>query len=131
MLLEVIMHSTIELTELKLAANIGTSGPNDVIPLAHLLDLKLTIDPTLVLIKEDEMKYVFDYDPLVSEIDILTQGCHYDTQERLLTRILDICVAQSQIKAVEIYLRKIPVTNQGGALGIRLIADTDSLTKMR
>ena len=125
------MHSTVELTELKLNINIGTYGPNDIVPSAHLLDLTLSIDPALVLIETDGMAYIFDYDPLITEIDKLACNGYYETQERLITRIVAACVAQPQIIAVEIYLRKTPVMRGNGALGIRLVVDAEHIAKMR
>jgi dihydroneopterin aldolase len=65
------LHSTIELTDLQLNTDIGTYGPEHVVPSAHLLDLTLSIDPALVLIETDGMAHVFDCDPLISEIDEL------------------------------------------------------------
>ena len=125
------MDSTVELTELKLNSDIGTYAPDDVVPSAHLLDLKLSINPELVLIKTDEMVNVFDYDPLITEIDRLAGDGHYETQEGLLTRIVTACSAQHQVTAVEIYLRKTPVVGKNGTLGIRLVIDAEHLAKMR
>lgn len=76
-------RSTIELRNMKIDAQIGTYGPADVVPDAHVLDLTLAIDPALVMIAEDAMARVFDYDPLVAEIDRLARDCHYATQELL------------------------------------------------
>ena len=127
----IILHSTIELTELKLDINIGTYGLSDVVPSLHLLDLILSIDPALVLIETDGMAHVFDYDPLITEINRLAHDSCYETQERLITRIMAACVAQPQITAVEIYLRKTPVMKENGALGIRLVVDAEHIAKMR
>jgi len=72
-------RSTIELLNLKIAAQIGSHGPADVVPEAHVLELILAIDPKLVLIMDDAMAHVFDYDPLIAEIDRLARACHYGT----------------------------------------------------
>ena len=80
------MYSTIELTDLKLNTDIGTYGAGDVVPSAHLLDLTLSIDPALVLIETDGMAHIFDYDPLIDEIDRLARDGYHETQERLITR---------------------------------------------
>jgi dihydroneopterin aldolase len=80
-------NACIELKDLKLQTQIGTYGPGVIIPKQHLLDLTLWIDSKLVLIAEDVMKNVFDYDPLVIEINRLASDGHYETQERLMTRI--------------------------------------------
>jgi dihydroneopterin aldolase len=81
----------VELLNLELETDIGTFGPDDIRPDAHLLDLILKIDSALVLINEDGMSHVFDYDPLVAEIEELAADGHYETQERLMTRIAHPC----------------------------------------
>jgi dihydroneopterin aldolase len=50
-------------------------------------DLSLGLALDRVLIAQDGMAYVFDYDPLIVEIDRLAADGHYETQERLMTRI--------------------------------------------
>ena len=125
------MKSTIELKDLELEPSLGTYGPGDVVPDAHLLDLKLTIDPKLVLIDTDGMDRVFDYDPLIAEIDRLASDGHYHTQERLMTRIVAACAAYAEIDALEICLRKRPVLRGRGELGVRLTAETEGLAEVR
>ncbi len=125
------MYSTIELTDLKLNTDIGTYGAGDVVPSAHLLDLTLSIDPALVLIETDGMAHIFDYDPLIDEIDRLARDGHYETQERLITRIVAACAAQPQVNSVEIFLRKTPVIGKSGALGVRLVVDAEHLAQLR
>ncbi len=123
--------STIELSDLEITTNIGTYGPEDVMPTAHILDLTLEIDPSLVLIEADAMAHVFDYDPLIRIIDQLSRDGHYHTQERLMTRIMDACTSYDEIKAVEIKLRKTPVLAGTGHLGVRLTVDEKSLEELR
>jgi dihydroneopterin aldolase len=125
------LNSTVELTELELDCELGTYFLNDIVPSAHLLDLKLSINTELVLIKTDGMINVFDYDPLIAEISRLARDGHYETQERLLTRIVTACADQPQITAIEVYLRKTPVTSKGGTLGIRLKIDAERLAHLR
>ncbi len=120
----------IELRDLKLETQIGTYGPNDSKPDVHILDLILGINAKLVLIAQDGMEHVFDYDPLILEIDRLAGDGHYETQERLMTRIAYACAAYSEIKTIELNLRKAPVRNDNGSLGVRLslnLASTDAL----
>jgi dihydroneopterin aldolase len=124
-------NASIELKDLRLRTHIGTYQPGDTVPDAHLLDLTLWIDASLVLIKEDGMAYVFDYDPLVLEIDRLAGDCHYETQERLISRIAQACAAYSEIVSMEIGLRKSPVHNGSGSLGIKLHLDTTALNQLR
>lgn len=125
------MQARIELRDLHVAARIGTYGPRDVVPDAHLLDLTLTISPALVLIDTDDMALVFDYDPLVADIDALARDHHYATQERLMTRILTACARYPQIEAAEICLRKRPVLAGTGSLGVRLMVDAAGLQALR
>lgn len=124
-------HGRIELKDLKLATQIGTYGPGDVIPDEHCLDLTLSINTQLILIDEDHMSQVFDYDPLIAEIDRLASDGHYETQEKLITRIIKACASYPQIQAAEISLRKSPVRSGSGTLGVRLFADAETLAGMR
>ncbi len=121
----------IELKDLKLQTQIGTYGPGAIIPKQHLLDLTLWIDSKLVLISEDVMEHVFDYDPLVIEINRLAGDGHYETQERLMTRIVQACVKYPEIQSLEINLRKLPVSAGSGSLGVRLSVDQTTLDKLR
>jgi len=123
--------ASIELRDLKLQTEIGTYGPDAIIPKQHLLDLKLWIDAKLVLISQDVMENVFDYDPLIIEIDRLAGDCHYETQERLITRIIEACAKYSEIKALDIGLRKLPVHAESGSLGVRVSVDSLSLNNFR
>lgn len=123
--------ASIELRDLKLQTQIGTYKTGDIIPDSHLLDLTLWIDSNLVLIAEDNMSHVFDYDPLVIDITGLAADCHYETQERLMSRIIEACASYPQIQSLEIGLRKSPVRNNSGSLGVRLSIDQEDLTKLR
>jgi dihydroneopterin aldolase len=121
----------IELKDLKLQTQIGTYGPGAIIPKQHLLDLTLWIDPKLVLIAEDAMENVFDYDPLVFGRNRLAGDGHYETQERLMTRIVQACSKYPEIESLEIGLRKLPVSAGSGSLGVRLSLDNTALRNMR
>ena len=123
--------ASIELRDLKLQTQIGTYGPGAIIPKQHLLDLTLWIDASLVLISQDVMENVFDYDPLIIEIDRLAGECHYETQERLMTRIIESCAKYPEIKAMDIGLRKLPVRAGSGSLGVRLSVDSLTLNSLR
>ena len=123
--------ASIELRDLKLQTQIGTYGPGAIVPEQHLLDLTLWIDAKLVLISEDEMENVFDYDPLIIEINWLAEDYHYETQERLITRIIEACAKYSEIKAMDIGLRKLPVSAESGSLGVRLSVDSLTLNNFR
>ena len=123
--------AAIELRDLKLQTQIGTYGPGAIIPKQHLLDLTLWIDAKLILISQDVMENVFDYDPLIIEIDKLAADCHYETQERLITRIVEACAKYSEIKAMDISLRKLPVRAESGSLGVRLSVDSLTLNGYR
>lgn len=123
--------SCIELKDLWLETQIGTYSAEEAIPRQHFLDLTLWIDPQLVLITKDAMEYVFDYDPLVLEIDRLANDGPYETQERLMTRIVEACAKHSEIQSIEISLRKLPIRNESGSLGVRLIVDQSSLISIR
>jgi len=121
----------IELKDLKLRTKIGTYQPGDTVPDEHVLNLSFSIDAGLVLIPEDGMVHVFDYDPLVLEIDRLVTDCHYETQERLISRIAQVCSVYSEIMSLEISLRKSPVHNNSGSLGVTLHLDESALNQLR
>ena len=124
-------QACVELRDLRLNTNIGTYGPHDVVPDAHVLDLILWLSPALVLIVQDGMSHVFDYDPLVAEIDRLASDGHYETQERLITRIVQACAAYGEIEALDIGLCKSPVRQGSGALGVRVSVDARALNALR
>lgn len=122
--------AVIELRDLQLKTDIGTYGPDDTRPDVHLLDLTLGISVNQVVISQDGMAHVFDYDPLITEIDRLAADGHYETQERLMTRIASACAAHPAIQRIEICLKKSPVRSGSGSLGVRLTLDeiaTDAL----
>ena len=121
----------IELRDLRLQTQIGTYGPNETKPDIHELDVILGIDAKQVLISQDGMEHVFDYDPLITEIDRLARDGHYETQERLMTRIAHACAAYLEIKTIELYLRKAPVRNGSGSLGIRLLLSESETDRLR
>jgi dihydroneopterin aldolase len=123
--------SRIELKDFHLATRIGTYAPGDTVPDYHALDLTLWVDPGLVLIPQDGMAHVFDYDPLVVEIERLAADGLYATQERLMTRIVQACAAYPVIEALEIALRKFPVRVGSGSLGVHLAVDGVQLQSMR
>ena len=125
------VKAQIELTNLDLDIAIGSYTDGDVVPDKHILDLNLSIDPALVLIDEDQMERVFDYDPLIQEIQLMSREMHYETQERFITRIVDECVKYNEIKSVEVFLRKSPVFGSSGELGVRLKIGEPDLTNLR
>jgi dihydroneopterin aldolase len=125
------LTACVELKDLRLKTQIGTYAPGATIPDEHLLDLTLWINPKFILIAEDVMDQVFDYDPLVIEIDRLAADGHYETQERLVTRIVESCAHYLEIESVEISLRKTPVRDGSGVLGIKLCVDTATLRDIR
>lgn len=114
------MRANIELLNLVLNIQIGSYTERDVVPDKHILDIVLSIDPELVLIDEDKMDRVFDYDPLIRAIQRMATEMHYETQERFITRIVDMCAKEEEIIDVQIFLRKSPVCESSGELGVRL-----------
>lgn len=121
----------IELKDLALSTKIGSEQYVQQHSETHLLDLTLLIDTKLVLISDDDMGKVFDYDPLITEIRKLSENIRYETQERLMTLVVEVCATYRQINAVEIYLRKSPVLADSGSLGVRLFVDKVALSNMR
>ena len=123
--------AVVELRDLQLKTDIGTYGPDDTRPDVHLLDLTLAISVNQVVISQDGMAHVFDYDPLIAEIDRLAADGHYETQERLITRIAIACAAYPAIQRIEICLKKSPVRSGSGSLGVRLTLDEIATDELR
>jgi dihydroneopterin aldolase len=123
--------ATVELKDLAIATRIGTYGPNDVVPDAHILNLTLTIAPDLVQVNADEMALVFDYDPLIKKIDQIARHKHFETQEYLVTLIAKACAGFEAILALDIALRKQPVLAGTGSLGVRLTLGLEELNALR
>jgi dihydroneopterin aldolase len=121
----------VELRDLQLKTDIGAYGPEDTRPEVHLLDLTLGISVDRVLISQDGMAHVFDYDPLITEIERLAANGHYETQERLMTRIASACAAHRAIQWIEICLKKLPVRTGSGSLGVRLTLDEIATEALR
>lgn len=123
--------ATIELKDLMLQTVIGTYGENDTVPEAHVLDMTLSIAPEKVFVSEDDMSQVFDYDPLIEEIDHLARDGHYETQEWLVSKIAKACASYTEITGLDISLHKRPVKDGSGTLGIRLRLDAKGLENLR
>lgn len=121
----------IELRELQIAAAIGTYVKGDIAPDTHILDLTLTISPDLVQISADEMALVFDYDPLIIRINQIALGQKYETQEYLMTLIVQACADYDQIAALDICIMKKPVLAGTSSLGMRLTLETQDLAALR
>lgn len=124
-------QARIELRDLHLPVLIGTYGPDDVVPDAHVLNLDLTISPDLVQVTSDAMANVFDYDPLMAQIAAIARSRTFETQEYLMTLIVQACAAHHEITAVDISLRKHPVLDATGSLGVRLILTAEDLAALR
>ena len=125
------LTSTIELRDMILQTDIGTYGPDNPMPDHHLLDLILSIAPTKVLIPSDGMVHVFDYDPLIVDIRTLAKTGHRETQEWLISQIAHLCATFDNIQGADIFLRKFPIHQESGTLGVRLTLQQDDLVKLR
>jgi dihydroneopterin aldolase len=101
--------ATIELTNLVLHTHVGTYAQNNTVPEAHVLDMTSSIAPEKVFVSEDGMSQVFDYDPLIEEIDHLARDGHFETQKGLISRIAKACAAYTEITSLDIGLHKRPV----------------------
>ena len=102
-----------------------------MVPDAHVLNLDLTISPDLVQVTSDAMANVFDYDPLMAQIAAIARSRTFETQEYLMTLIVQACAAHHEITAVDISLRKHPVLGPTGSLGVRLILTAEDLAALR
>ena len=125
-----VYQSSVKLRRLSLDCDIGSYGMNEVVPNKHRLDLELFIEKNLILIEEDKMANVFDYDPLIEEITQISLSGKFNTQEKLITLILNACLKYSQIKAVSLFLYKSPV-RKDGELGVNVRVNEQELEKLR
>ena len=125
------MHSVIELRDLKLETIIGSCKQDYAVPEHHFLDLKLSINPSQVMIAQDGMDAVFDYDPVVADIVRTAAEIQYETQEWLASRIVTICADIPEILAIDIFLRKSPVNGSTGSLGVRLVLHAEDMQRLR
>ncbi len=123
-------QSSVKLRGLSLNCDIGSYGINEVVPEKHRLDMELLVEKNLILIEEDKMANVFDYDPLVEEITQISLSGKFNTQEKLITLILKACMKYHQIKAVSLFLYKTPV-REDGELGIAVNISEQELEKLR
>ena len=123
-------QSSVKLRGLSLNCDIGSYAMSEVVPNKHRLDMELLVEKNLILIEEDEMATVFDYDPLVEEIIQISLSGKFNTQEKLITLILKACLKYYQIKALSLFLYKAPV-REDGELGITVRIDEQELEKMR
>lgn len=76
------------------------------------------------------MALVFDYDPLVTEIKQIARNQKFETQEYLVTLISRACAGYEQIITMEIYLRKRPVLDGTGLLGVRLLFEAEDMATL-
>ena len=125
------MKSTIELFDLELDVVIGSYKDYGITPDKHIIDLTLLIEPSFVIIENDKMDHVFDYDPLIKGINTLAREAHYETQEMLITLIVKECSSYEAIKGLDLFLRKSPVSHSTGKLGVRIVLDEKDLNKLR
>lgn len=112
-------HAQIRLNDLTLPCHIGTYETDDIIPDAHILDMVLYLDKSWVVINDDQMDRVFDYDPLIRNLLHVAGAQKYETQEYLISLMFQRCFDHCEIHAVDLYLRKSPVRSDG-ALGVQV-----------
>ena len=112
-------HAQLRLNDLTLPCSIGTYGTDDIIPDAHILDMILYLDKSWVVVGADQMERVFDYDPLIRRILQTAASGKYETQEFLISLILQCCFQHNEIHAAEMSLRKSPVRDDG-SLGVQV-----------
>lgn len=123
--------TTIEFEGLPLKTHIGSFGPGVPDPYEHSLDLMIVVDSLLVLIDEDDMERVFDYEPLLAQIDEIAQERQYETQEMLMTRILACCSGYGAIQGVEMCLKKTQPQSGESTIGVRLLVSGEQFEALR
>lgn len=131
----VTVNSSIELLGVPIKAQIGHFAVGESDPYEHRMDLVLVIDPSLVLIREDGMQHVFDYDPLLEQIAVISQDRQYETQEMLASEVARCCAKFKQIEGIEVCLKKARPSVDGdtvsGTIGVRLAVSGADLVGLR
>lgn len=129
------LRGTVELSDVPVKAQIGTFASGEQDPYEHQLDLTLVVDPALVLVEQDGMQHVFDYDQLLEQIHAVSQNKRYETQEILASHIVRCCARFEQIQGVEICLKKLRPNGSGGSvcgkIGVRVIVTGEDLAALR
>ena len=96
--------------------------------------------PNIIYIVCDDLGYAdlgcyggreADFGAVSPNIDRLAADGHYETQERLITRIVHACATYPVIEALDIGLRKSPVRQGSGSLGVRVSVDAKTLSALR
>ena len=123
-------HGQIRLNNLTLPCYIGTYGTDDIVPDAHVLDMVLYLDKSWVVIDRDQMDRVSDYDPLIQDILQIAATQKYETQEFLMSLIFQCCFDHAEIHAADLFLRKLPVRDDG-ALGVQITLTRTEFEEMR
>ncbi len=125
------MRATLELFGLELDVDIGTYQNDRAVSYKHVLDLTVSVDPALVLIKADKMSQVFDYDGLIESIEALGSGVSFETQEMLATVIVKLCAEYAEIQNLVVALRKISASDTRKKIGVTLSLDAGDLAQIR
>ncbi|MDB4213529.1 hypothetical protein N9741_01510 [Octadecabacter sp.] len=71
------------------------------------------------------------YDPLIADIKTLAATGRRDTQEWLATQIVRLCAQYPEIEGACVHLRKFPVSEGSGTLGVRLTVTQGDLEALR
>jgi dihydroneopterin aldolase len=74
---------------------------------------------------------VFDYDPLITQINHIARNKKYETQEYLITLIAKACADYHQIVALNVALRKQPVFADTSSSGVRLSLGAEEMNALR
>ena len=94
-------QSSVKLRGLSLNCDIGSYGINEVVPNKHRLDMELLVE-NLILVDHYKMDNVFDYDPLVEEINQISLWQIYARKPDYF--ILKACPKYHQVKVIIISL---------------------------
>ena len=106
--------------DLDLTLRIGAHAAERHGPQRVRISAELLVVPAAPL-AADDLAEVVDYDAIKRAIAGLADAPHVDLQETLAERVAQLCLAPSDVAAVEVYLRKIDVYPDCRSVGIRIL----------
>ena len=77
----------------------------------------------------DEIHCVLDYDSIRSEILTLASSAHFNLQEKLCAKIVELCMSKSEVLAVKVSTEKIDVYPDCSGVGCEMFKMKDELRK--
>lgn len=113
---------TIELKGYVCQASIGIYAAEKSAPQRIRLDVVVRIDKAAALFASDQIGSVVDYDYLRCGIAQIVSSQHFELQETLCARILDLCFSKSEVIHATVSSAKLDIYPDCEAIGITVHA---------